>query len=114
MNFKPTLKAQTGFIRNSVVLDPYLYYFSDPTKKQQSIDDFNEAYGPYCYGKIAEVPNRSKGKGVYKILYDIEKGFPDGVDLDQLSTEFPAITQVKEMMKKAIERANMIDYRYNQ
>ena len=51
---------------------------------------------------------------MYKILYDIEKGFPDGVDLDQLFTEFPAITQVKEMMKKVIERANMIDYRYNQ
>ena len=114
----PRLKKQTGFIKNSVVLCPNLYFYSDPIKHIKAMSGFHESTGPYAYGKIVQVPNAKKKVRDYIVRYDVTVDVVVGEEerirhLTDLSSSFPGIDSVKQLLKKAVERANTKNYRFN-
>ena len=75
-------------------------------------DRFTEKFGPYMYGKIVEVPNKRKNVLYYIVIYDRTKSV-DGIDSGDCCCRFPSTAAVKKMLKRAIARADLVDYRYN-
>ena len=69
-------------------------------------------YGPYAYGRIVQVPNRKKNIPDYIIEYDKEKDLVDGVTHEDLCSTIPSSAVTKQLLKRGVERANIIDYRY--
>ena len=59
-NVQPKLKAQTGFVRNIVVLCPSLYIYHDEVSRDDLMEEFTEIFGPYTYGRIVQVTNVQK------------------------------------------------------
>ena len=108
----PELKAQKGFKGNSVVLCPEIYLQHNTSLKDTISSDFTEMYGPYAYGRIVQVPNRKKNIPDYIIEYDKEKDLVDGVTHEDLCSTIPSSAVTKQLLKRGVERANIIDYRY--
>ena len=111
-DIKPTLKCQKGLKGNSVVLCPSVFLHNNETLLESIRKEFKEVYGPYAYGKITQVPNRKKNVNEYMIEYDNEKGLVDDVAYEDLCTLIPGSSSMKNLLKRAVERANVIDYRF--
>ena len=109
---KPSLKCQKGFKENSVVLCPSVFLHNNETLLDSIRKEFKEMYGPYAYGKITQVPNRKNNVNEYMIEYDKEKGLVDDVAYEDLCTLIPGSSSMKKLLKRAVERANVIDYRF--
>ena len=50
----------------------------------------------------------------YRIKYDATKAVGGGLDFCDLCTEFTRIKPVKNILRRSLERANIIDYRLNE
>ena len=105
------LPEQKGFKGNSIVLGPQLYCYTDQDLMQSYVEDFTEKFGPYMYGKIIEVPNKKKNIPYYTVQYDKTKLLPS-LDVASCCCKFPSTGDVKILLKRAIARANIIDYRF--
>ena len=117
-SYKPSLKAQTGFINCSLVTTPNLFYYNTFEKQASARQDSHEQYGPYSFGKIIQVPNQRKKISGYVIRYDTSKevtivGNTEPFIHSTFTTNLPALPDVKRMLKEAISRANLIDYRFS-
>ena len=112
--FVPELKVQKGFAKCSVVVCPSIFLYHDVSTKDKLLENFTEKCGPYAYGQITQVPNRKKSITDYIIKYDTTKDMVDGLeDYNQLCTSIPGIGSIKSLLKRGVERANIIDYRFN-
>jgi hypothetical protein len=81
------------------------------------MSEFDESTGPYAYGKIVQVPNAKKKVRDYIVRYDVTVDVIVGEEkidhLRDLCTSFPGFDSVKQLLKKAVERANKNNYRFN-
>ena len=109
---KPALKWQNGLKGNSVVVCPLVFLHNNETLLDSIRKEFNEMYGPYAYGKIIQVPNRKKNVNEYMIEYDNKKSLVDDVAYEDLCTLIPGSSSMKALLKRGVERANVIDYRF--
>ena len=105
---------QKGFAKCSVVVCPSLFVYHNISTKDKLLENFTEKFGPYAYGQITQVPNRKKSITDYIIKYDTTKDMVDGLaDYNELCTSIPGIGSIKSLLKRGVERANIIDYRFN-
>ena len=58
-----------------------------------------------------EVPNKKKIVSYYTVQYDKTK-LVESIDIDDCCCRFPSIQPVKELLKRAIVRINIIGYRF--
>ena len=59
-SYKPSLKAQTGFMNCSLLAAPNLFYYNAFEKQASARQNFHEQYGPYAFGKIIQCPIKEK------------------------------------------------------
>ena len=112
------LKQQTGFLNNSVVLCPQLFFHHHSKFSQmETMSIYKEGVGPYAYGKIVQVPNLKKKVTDYIVRYDESKDvlLPDGkrYNHSELCKSFPGVQDIKNLMKASVARANETNYRLN-
>ena len=50
----------------------------------------------------------------YRIKYHTTKSIGDRLDFCDLCTEFPWITPVRKLLRRSVERANIIDHIFNE
>ena len=67
---------------------------------------------PSVWKKI-QVPNRTKKVNEYVISYDKTNKMNDDIDVDSLCILLPAINPAKALLKRAVERANIVDYMFD-
>ena len=67
---------------------------------------------PFIFGKILSVPNASKGRYTYQIQYDQSK-LSDSGNIDQYTEELPSIDYVKDLLRKAVSRADSMNYHFD-
>ena len=75
--------------------------------------DFKEMYGTYAYGKIRQVPNRKNSIQEYTIEYGRDNILGNRSEFDNLCTVILGTAPAKLLLRRGVERANLIDYRYN-
>ena len=107
-NYKPRLKSNTGFVRNSVEVCPNIYVYHDEVKIDGLIADFTESFGNYMYGRIVQVPNCNRHIFKYKINYDTTKTIEDCVYVCDIRKNIPAITPMKDSLGNILDRYNII------
>ena len=101
-------------MRNSVVVCPGIYLYHDQEMLASTMKDFKEMYGPYAYGKIVSVPNRKTNVFEYGIEYDRKKSATVGeVGYEDLCTTVYGNAATKQLLKRGVERANLLDYRFS-
>ena len=52
-----TMKQQSGFTNNSIVVCPEVYMYNDSLLQDKISNMYTEQLGPFAYGKIVQVPN---------------------------------------------------------
>ena len=112
--FQPKLKAQAGFVRKGVLLCPSLYIYHDELSIGDLMEEFTETFGPHTYRRIVKVSNVQKNISHYSIEYDKTKSVTGGLDFCEPCTEFPRITLVKNILRRSVDRAIIIDYIFNE
>ena len=79
-NFQPKLKAQAGFVRNSVVFYPNQYIYHNELSRNDLMEEFTENFGAYTYGIIVQGYNVQKNIIKYRTEYDTKQSVLDGPD----------------------------------
>ena len=64
---------------------------------------------PFVFGKILSVPNASKGRYIHQIQYKQTKVSNRG-NIDQYTTDLPNIDYVKDLLRKAVPRADSMNH----
>ena len=59
-NVKPKLPIQKGFLHTGIVVCPYVYLYNNVELIDSVLTIFAKMHGPYCYGRITQVPNWKK------------------------------------------------------
>ena len=113
-NYQPKLKAEAGFVRKSVVFFSILYLYHDKFSRYDLMEEFTETFGPHTYRRIVKVSNVQKNISHYSIEYDKTKSVTGGLDFCEPCTEFPRITLVKNILRRSVDRAIIIDYIFNE
>ena len=90
---------------------PNVFAYHNTAIRDKLIDFFTEKISPYAYAKIIQVSNRVKKVNSYIIIYDKTKKVSDIIEIDSLCKRLPGINLIKILLKRAVERATIIDYK---
>ena len=72
--------------------------------------DSTEIHGPHVHGRIVQVPNRKTNATDCVIEFDKEKTLVYGLTPKDLCPSIPHNANTKKLLKRGVERANIIDY----
>ena len=105
------LKVQKGFKDNSVVLCPKICLHDNSLLQEDFHSNCTAMHEPHVHGKIIQVSNRKTNATDYAIEFDTEKTLDDGLTYEDLFFSMTFNTNTKKILKRGVERTNIIDYR---
>ena len=66
---------------------------------------------PHAHGRIVKVPNRKTNTTDHMVEFDKENKLVDGLTHKRLYSSFPYNSNDKKLLKRGVERADIIDHR---